>query len=87
MADFLTSLVEFRRRYPDEAVCAASILNARWPAAFSCRACAHNSPLKKCRRAHAGYRSITGTARLHGKTALEAISQLLTGPPQPTPAT
>ncbi len=38
-------------------------------------------------RIHAGYRSITGTARLHGKTALEAIGNLLTGPPQPTPAT
>lgn len=36
---------------------------------------------------HAGYRSITGTAKLHGKTALEAIGQLLTGTPEPAPAT
>jgi len=38
-------------------------------------------------RIHAGYRSITGTARLHGKTALEAIGQLLIGTPEPAPAT
>lgn len=38
-------------------------------------------------RIHAGYRSITGTARLHGKTALEAIDQLLTVPPAPALAT
>ena len=36
---------------------------------------------------HAGYRSITGTAKLHGKTALEAIGQLLTGTPKPAHAT
>lgn len=28
---------------------------------------------------HAGYRSVTGTARLHGQTALQSISQLLAG--------
>jgi transposase len=28
---------------------------------------------------HAGYRSVTGTARLHGQTALNAIGQLLAG--------
>ena len=38
-------------------------------------------------RIHAGYRSITGTARLQGKTALEAIGQLLTKTPEPVPAT
>ena len=38
-------------------------------------------------RIHAGYRSITGTAKLHGKTALEAIGQLLIAPPTPAPAT
>ncbi len=37
-------------------------------------------------RIHAGYRSITGTARLHGKTALEAIDQLLIAAPEPAPA-
>ncbi len=34
---------------------------------------------------HAGYRPITGTARLHGKTALEAIGNLLTAPPHNPP--
>jgi transposase len=28
---------------------------------------------------HAGYRSITGTARLHGKSAIEAIRELTEG--------
>jgi transposase len=36
---------------------------------------------------HAGYRSVTGTARLHGQTALQAIGQLLTGEFEPAPAT
>lgn len=35
---------------------------------------------------HAGYRSVTGTARLHGQTALTAIGQLLDGTFQPSPA-
>lgn len=33
---------------------------------------------------HAGYRSVTGTAKLHGRTALQAIGQLLTGTFEPT---
>lgn len=37
-------------------------------------------------RIHAGYRSVTGTARLHGQTALQAIGHLLTGPFEPAPA-
>ena len=36
---------------------------------------------------HAGYRSVTGTARLHGQTALQAIDQLLSRTFEPTPAT
>jgi transposase len=28
---------------------------------------------------HAGYRSVTGTARLHGQTAMQSIDQLLAG--------
>lgn len=36
---------------------------------------------------HAGYRSITGTARLHGQTALQAIHLLLAGTPEPASAT
>ena len=33
---------------------------------------------------HAGYRSVTGTARLHGQTALQAIRHLLAGAFQPS---
>jgi transposase len=33
---------------------------------------------------HAGYRSVTGTARLHGQTALNAIGQLLAGTFEPS---
>ena len=36
---------------------------------------------------HAGYRSVTGTARLHGQTALQSINNLLAGAFQPIPAT
>src|SRR5512134_293500 len=41
MSDFPTSLVDFQRRYPDEAACAARLFTARWPAGFRCPACAH----------------------------------------------
>lgn len=41
MPDFPTSLVDFQRRYPDEAACAAWLFIARWPAGFRCPACAH----------------------------------------------
>ena len=36
---------------------------------------------------HAGYRSVTGTARLHSQTALNSIGQLLAGTFTPSPAT
>ena len=36
---------------------------------------------------HAGYRSVTGTARLNGQTALQAINHLLAGTFEPTPST
>ena len=36
---------------------------------------------------HAGYRSVTGTARLHGQTARQAIAQLLAATFTPSPAT
>jgi transposase len=36
---------------------------------------------------HAGYRSVTGTTRLHGQTALNSIGHLLTGSFTPSPAT
>ena len=36
---------------------------------------------------HAGYRSVTGTAKLNGHTALQAVAQLLAGTFEPTLAT
>src|ERR1019366_7368507 len=41
MPDFPTSLIDFQRRFLDEAACAAWLFEARWPAGFCCPACAH----------------------------------------------
>ena len=38
MVDFPTSLVDFQRRFPDEAACAAWLFEARWPTGFRCPA-------------------------------------------------
>ena len=42
MVDFPTSLVDFQRRFPDEASCAAWLFEARWPTGFRCPACDHD---------------------------------------------
>ena len=42
MVDLPTSLVDFQRRFPDEAACAASLFEARWPTGFRCPACDHD---------------------------------------------
>lgn len=42
MADFPHSLIEFRRRFPDERACAAYLAAARWPDGFRCPACGHS---------------------------------------------
>jgi transposase-like protein len=39
MADFPRSLLEFQRRFPDDAACAAYLTKARWPDGFVCPAC------------------------------------------------
>ena len=39
MADFPHSLIEFQQRFPDEAACAAYLMEARWPTGFVCPAC------------------------------------------------
>jgi hypothetical protein len=39
MADFPRSLLEFQRRFPDDAACAAYLRAARWPDGFVCPAC------------------------------------------------
>lgn len=41
MADFPRSLIEFQRRFPDEAACAAYLAQARWPDGFRCPSCGH----------------------------------------------
>ena len=39
MADFPRSLLEFQRRFPDDAACATYLTAARWPDGFVCPAC------------------------------------------------
>jgi predicted RNA-binding Zn-ribbon protein involved in translation (DUF1610 family) len=39
VTDFPGSLIEFQRRFPDEAACAAYLAAARWPQGFVCPGC------------------------------------------------
>ena len=39
MSDFPRSLLQFQRRFPDEAACAAYLARQRWPEGFVCPAC------------------------------------------------
>ena len=39
MPDYPCSLMEFQRRFPDEAACAAYLSSLRWPEGFRCPAC------------------------------------------------
>jgi len=39
MADFPRSLLDFQRRFPDDAACAEYLASARWPDGFRCMAC------------------------------------------------
>ncbi|MGK2922200.1 MAG: IS1595 family transposase [Methyloceanibacter sp.] len=41
MGDFPRSVLEFQRRFPDDAACAAYLADARWPEGFICPACGH----------------------------------------------
>ena len=41
MPDFPRSLLDFQRRFPDDAACAAYLAEARWPEGFVCPSCAH----------------------------------------------
>ena len=41
MADFARSLLEFQRRFADEAACAAYLAQTRWPDGFVCPECGH----------------------------------------------
>jgi transposase-like protein len=48
MARRYASLIEFQRRFPDEASCALFLSERRWPEGFTCRACGgtRSCPLK-----------------------------------------
>jgi hypothetical protein len=39
MADFPTSVREFRRMFPNDAACAEHLAKTRWPGGFICRGC------------------------------------------------
>ena len=39
MTDFPRSLIEFQRRFTDEAACVAYLFAARWPEGFVCPGC------------------------------------------------
>ena len=39
MGEFPRSLIEFQRRFPDEAACAKYLFAARWPQGFLCPSC------------------------------------------------
>lgn len=41
MIDFPRSLLEFQRRFADDAACAAYLAAQRWPEGFACPACGH----------------------------------------------
>ena len=41
MTDYPLTLVEFQRRFPDEAACAAYLASQRWPDGFRCPVCGH----------------------------------------------
>ena len=62
MVDFPTSLVDFQRRFPDEAACAAWLFEARWPTGFRCPAC--DQPLDHRSRVPSPARLLFRTRRL-----------------------
>lgn len=41
MGDFPRSVLDFQRRFPDDAACAAYPAQARWPDGFVCPGCGH----------------------------------------------
>ena len=42
MTECPSSLIDFQRRFPDEAACAAWLTELRWPDGFRCPACGHD---------------------------------------------
>jgi Transposase zinc-ribbon domain len=41
MVDFPRALIEFQRRFPDDAASAAHLAETRWPEGFVCPECSH----------------------------------------------
>ena len=73
MTDFPCSLLEFQRRFPDEAACAGDLRQLRWPEGFVCPACgglrgwalatkAHTHECADCHR----QTSVTAGTVMHG---------------------
>jgi hypothetical protein len=50
MPDFPKSLLEFERRFPDEAACAEWLLEHRWGRGFLCPGCGHDGPWRLGRK-------------------------------------
>ena len=42
MSDCPSSLIDFQRRFPDDAACAAWLAELRWPDGFLCPVCVHD---------------------------------------------
>lgn len=41
MVDFPRSVLDFQRRFPDDAACAAYLAQSRWPDGFVCPGCGY----------------------------------------------
>jgi len=52
MTDFPRSLLEFQRRFPDEAACAAYLRHLRWPEGFVCPTCGSTRGWALATKAH-----------------------------------
>jgi len=42
MSPYPTSLIDFQKRFPDDAACAAYLYELRWPDGFCCPKCGHH---------------------------------------------
>jgi predicted RNA-binding Zn-ribbon protein involved in translation (DUF1610 family) len=73
MADFPRSLLDFQRRFPDDAACAAYLAETRWPEGFVCPSCGHDKAWRlktkantyECSQCHR-QTSVTAGTVMHG---------------------
>ena len=73
MTGFPRSLIEFQRRFPDVAACAAYLAEIRWPDGFACPGCGHRKGWRletkawthECARCHR-QTSVTAGTVMHG---------------------